>query len=108
MAPNPTLWAALTQNVMMAALNAFPVAAVLIPQTGSGPVPISCIEMEDATAENLYPGVQRSVVKLFVNIAIITPAPQAGDTVTYNGANYVVTGAPVDIYGGAVLKLRIT
>jgi len=103
-----TLWATLTQNLFLAALNAFPVSAILTPQSTGEPVAISCIEMDGAMTEDLRPGAQRSAVRLFVNIALITPAPQAGDVVTYNGANYAVMGAPQDINGGAVLKLRKT
>jgi hypothetical protein len=104
----PTLWATLTQSLFLAALNAFPVTAILTPQSTGVPVAINCIEMDPAQPEDIYPGSARTVVRLFVNISLITPTPQHGDAVTYNCANYAVMGAPQDINGGAVLKLRKT
>jgi hypothetical protein len=105
---SPTLWATLTQSLFLAALNAFPATAILVPQSTGVPVAINCLELEPAMAEDLKPGETRAVVRLFVNTALIVPAPLKGDVVTYNGANYAVMGAPQDINGGAVLKLRKT
>jgi hypothetical protein len=46
------------------------------------------------------------VVRLFVRLDAITPAPQHGDLIAISGATYNIVGVDADIYGGAVLKLR--
>ena len=91
-------------------LAAFGIPVLFTPQSGSGAQQITGIIQAPAMAEDCLPGAIRgaAVVRLFVQFAAITPAPQGGDAIAINGVAYVVLDVDVDTQGGAVLKLRAT
>jgi hypothetical protein len=75
------------------------------PQDGSGTKQIDGIIKKPALEEEFLPG-NSNVVRLFVRLTEIVPAPRKGDVIAINGKQYVIAEAPVDSMGGAVLKLR--
>ena len=87
------------------------VPATFTPQDGSGDQTINGLIKTPAMEEDFVPGSLQgtSVVRFWVKITDITPAPQNGDVVTLNGVEYAVQVPPdVDSQGGATLKLRAT
>jgi len=107
-------WAAEQARLQNACLDAFPASATLHPQTGEPDVVIRANILDPAMAEDYVPGSPQgvSVVHLFVRFVDISPLPQKGDTLTFNGIEYdlsqVVVGgnAGMAASGAAVLKLR--
>lgn len=99
-------WTDEQEAAHVAILSTFGVPATFTPQGGSA-IAITGVIRAPAEMEDVLPG-SGSVVRLFVNLPDITPAPQRGDTITLNGNTYAVTEVDVDVFGGATLKLRIT
>jgi hypothetical protein len=92
----------------------FGVPATFIPQDGSGgwlsSQVIAGIVMRPALAEDYPPGFGPGTanLRLWVNFETISPPPQHGDQIVFNGETYIVQEVEADIGGGAVLKLRTT
>ena len=103
-------WPALEAGANAIILATFGVPATFTPQDGSGAQAIQGILVPPALAEDYPPGVGpgASVLRLWVNFAVIAPSPQRGDQIVFNGANYVVEDVEADISGSAVLILRVT
>lgn len=80
----------------------------LVPQNGSGQVPIDGIIKNPAMEEQLIPGgaAGTGVLRLWVDFKNLSPQPSSGDTILVNGVSYAVGTPDVDIEGGATLKLR--
>lgn len=107
-------WAAEQARLQNACLDSFPASATLHPQTGGPDVPIRANILDPSMAEDYVPGSTQgtSVVHLFVRFVDISPLPQKGDTLTFNGAVYDLfevtiggsSGMPSS--GAAILKLR--
>jgi len=97
-----------TQPIDAVLLGVFGIPVTFTPRNDSGPQQITGIVQNPAMAEDYAPGSIQgaSVVRLFVRLDAITPAPQHGDLIAISGATYNIVGVDADIYGGAVLKLR--
>jgi len=93
-----------------ACLGTFGIPATFTPQDGSGAQQITGIIQAPAMGEDRLPGSisGAAVVRLFVQFASISPAPQHGDAISINGIAYSVVEVDVDTQGGAVLRLRIS
>jgi hypothetical protein len=91
-------------------LAAFGIPVTFTPQGGSGAQQITGIIQAPAMGEDRLPGATlgAAVVRLFVPLATISPAPQHGDAITINGVKYAVVEVDVDTQGGAVLRLRVS
>jgi hypothetical protein len=107
-------WPTLESSANAAMIATFGVPATFIAQDGSGnwlgPQVIAGIVMRPAVAEDYPPGFGpgTSNLRFWVNLEIISPPPQHGDQIVFNGTTYVVQEVEADIGGGAVLKLRTT
>lgn len=102
-------FSALTAQVDQACLNVFgEVAATLNPRDQSASVPFRGIIRNPALEEDFVPGSTPNVgvIRLFVNLTLLSRAPVKGDRVTIAGAVYDIFDMPVDTEGGCVLKLR--
>ena len=101
-------------NVNAVMVTTFGVPASFIPQNGSGgwldAQSIVGIVMRPAMLEDYPPGFGAGTANLrfWVNFETISPPPQHGDQIGFNGTTYVVVEVEADIGGGAVLKLRTT
>ncbi len=105
-------WPALESIINGAMIATFGVPATFTPQDGSGgwldPQTIVGVIMRPAMAEDFPPGFGpgTAALRFWVNFKTISPAPQHGDQIGFNGTTYVVEEVEADIGGGAVLKLR--
>ena len=93
-----------------AVMAAFGIPVTFTPQDGSGAQQVTGIIQAPAMGEDRLPGsaLGAAVIRLFVQLASITPAPRHGDVITINGVAYAVADLDVDAQGGAVLKLRVS
>jgi hypothetical protein len=107
-------WPTLESSANAVMIATFGVPATFIAQDGSGGwLPsqgITGIVMRPAMAEDYPPGFGPGTANLrfWVNLETISPQPQHGDQVVFNGTTYLVQEVEADIGGGAVLKLRTT
>ncbi len=107
-------WPALESSANAVMIATFGVPATFTPQDGAGgwlePRTIMGIVMRPAMPEDFPPGFGpgTAALRLWVNFENISPSPQHGDRIGFNGAAYVIEEAEADIGGGAVLKLRAT
>ena len=107
-------WPTLEANANAVMIDTFGVPATFTPQDGSGgwldPQTIEGIIMRAAMAEDFPPGFGPGTANLrfWVNFEMISPSPQHGDQIAFNGTTYVVQEVEADIGGGSVLKLRTT
>lgn len=94
-------------NSVFLAVPGWGTAATLYPQAG-GSVSVTGIICDPAMEEGFLPGSSQGVstVRLFVDYANVSPAPQHGDKAQINGTYYDVGEVNVDRNGGAVLKLK--
>jgi hypothetical protein len=90
-------------------LGANAVTAQFTPQDNSGVQQIDGIIETPAMEEDRIPGSPSgaSVVRLYVQLAAITPTPKRGDVITINGVHYDIADVAADRIGGGCLKLRV-
>jgi len=105
-------WPTINASANAAMIATFGVPAIFTPQDGSAgslpPQTILGIVMRPAMPEDFPPGFGPGTTNLrfWVNFEAISPSPQHGDQITFNGTTYVVQEVEADIDGGATLKLR--
>jgi len=105
-------WPTINSNANATMIATFGVPAIFTPQDGSAgslpPQTILGIVMRPAMPEDFPPGFGPGTTNLrfWVNFEAISPSPQHGDQITFNGTTYVVQEVEADIDGGATLKLR--
>lgn len=105
-------WPTINASVNAVMIATFGVPATFTPQDGAGgwlaPQTILGIVMRPAMPEDVPPGYGTGTanLRLWVNFETISPPPQHGDQVAFNGTTYLVQEVDVDIDGGAILKLR--
>jgi hypothetical protein len=105
-------WLTLESSANAVMVATFGVPATFIPQNGSGgwlsPQAIAGIVMRPGLAEDYPPGFGPGTANLrfWVNFEAISPPPQHGDQIIFNGETYIVQEVEADIGGGAVLKVR--
>jgi len=105
-------WPTISASVNAVMIATFGVPATFTPQNGAGgwlaPQTILGIVTRPAMPEDFPPGYGPGLTNLrfWVHFETISPSPQHGDQVTFNGTTYLVQEVDVDIDGGAVLKLK--
>jgi hypothetical protein len=105
-------WPAINAGVNAVMVATFGMPATFTPQDGVGgwlsPQSILGVIMRTAMPEELPPGFGLGTANLrfWVNFETISPSPQHGDQIAFNGTTYFVQEVDVDIDGGAILKLR--
>ena len=88
-------------------LATFGEAVTFTPQDGSGAQSITGIPVQPGMPEDVPPGFGKGTtnLRLWLNIQTITPTPQKGDAVTFNGKVYTLGEVDPDVDGGAVFRL---
>jgi len=107
-------WPTLNASVNAVMIATFGVPVTFTAQDGAGgwlsPQTILGIVMRSAMPEDFPPGFGPGTValRLWINFETVSPSPQHGDQIVFNGTTYVVQEVDADIDGGAILKLRAT
>ena len=107
-------WPTLESSANAVMIATFGVPATFTPQDGSGgwltSQAVLGIVMRPAMLEDYPPGFGggTSNLRFWVNFETLSPSPQHGDQIGFNGTTYIVVEVEADIGGGAVLKLRTT
>jgi hypothetical protein len=101
-------WADQVERANQAFLDTWGIEATWQSQAGGDPVTITGIIKNPGVEDEFIPGSAQgvAVVRFWVDFRSMDPVPARGDQIAINGVSYYIADDPVDIEGGAVLKLR--
>ena len=101
-------WADQVERANQAFLSTWGIEAAWQPQAGGDLVTITGVIKNPGVEDEFVPASSQgvAVVRFWVDFSSMDPAPARGDRISINGVSYYVAEDPVDIEGGAVLKLR--